>query len=113
MDLGEHVTQCRFLVRDRASQFGSSLDAVMADSGIEVVKAPAAVSAGELLRRTPRVDGPGRAHRSDADLRRATPAPRPCRIRRALQHRAPASGSAAAAATPNIAGSRAGPWQGP
>jgi putative transposase len=40
MDLGEHVTQFRFLVRDRAGQFGSSFDAVMADAGIEVVKIP-------------------------------------------------------------------------
>src|SRR6195952_1880259 len=35
MDLGEHVTQFRFLVRERAGQFGSSYDAVLADARIE------------------------------------------------------------------------------
>ena len=34
---------------------------------------PAAVSAGELLRRTPRADRPHRTHRPDADLQRAAP----------------------------------------
>jgi hypothetical protein len=42
---------------------------------------PAAMSAGELLRRTVRVDGRDRSHRPDADLRRATPAPGSCRVR--------------------------------
>ena len=40
MDLGEHVTRFRFLVRDRAGQFAASFDAVMADAGIAVVKIP-------------------------------------------------------------------------
>jgi putative transposase len=40
MDLGEHVTRFRFLVRDRAGQFTASFDAVLADAGIEVVKIP-------------------------------------------------------------------------
>src|SRR3954464_6643057 len=40
MDLGEHAAQFRFLVRDRAGQFTASFDAVMADTGIEVVKIP-------------------------------------------------------------------------
>src|SRR6476659_6936555 len=40
MDLGEHVARFRFLVRDRASQFTASFDAVLADAGIEVVKIP-------------------------------------------------------------------------
>jgi putative transposase len=40
MDLGEHVAQFRFLVRDRAGQFTASFDAVLADAGIEVVKIP-------------------------------------------------------------------------
>ena len=39
MDLGDHVAQYRFLVRDRAGQFTASFDAVMADAGIEVVNA--------------------------------------------------------------------------
>jgi transposase InsO family protein len=40
MDLGEHVAQFRFLVRDRAGQFAASFDAVLADAGIEVVEIP-------------------------------------------------------------------------
>ena len=40
MDLGEHTVCFRFLVRDRAGQFATSFDAVLADVGIEVVKIP-------------------------------------------------------------------------
>jgi putative transposase len=40
MDLGEHVARFRFLVRDRAGQFTASFDAVLADSGVEVVEIP-------------------------------------------------------------------------
>ena len=40
MDLGDRVADFRFLVRDRAGQFSASLDAVLADAGIEAVKIP-------------------------------------------------------------------------
>jgi putative transposase len=40
MDLGERAARFRFLVRDRAGQFTASLDAVLADAGIEVLKIP-------------------------------------------------------------------------
>ena len=40
MDLGDHVNQFRFLVRDRAGQFTASFDAVLADVGIHVVRIP-------------------------------------------------------------------------
>jgi transposase InsO family protein len=40
MDLGQHVAQLRFLIRDRAGQFAASFDALLADAGIEVVKIP-------------------------------------------------------------------------
>jgi putative transposase len=40
MDLGDHLTQFRFLIRDRAGQFTASFDAVLADVGIHVVRIP-------------------------------------------------------------------------
>ena len=40
MDLGDYLTQFRFLVRDRAGQFTASFDAVLADVGIRVVRIP-------------------------------------------------------------------------
>jgi len=40
MELGDRITQFRFLVRDRASQFTASFDAVLADVGIQVVRIP-------------------------------------------------------------------------
>jgi len=38
MDLGDRITQFRFLVRDRAGQFTASFDAVLTDAGIQVVR---------------------------------------------------------------------------
>jgi putative transposase len=40
MDLDDHLTQFRFLIRDRASQFTASFDTVLADVGIRVVRIP-------------------------------------------------------------------------
>ena len=40
MDLGDHATDFRFLVRDRAGQFTASFDAALAGAGIEAVKIP-------------------------------------------------------------------------
>jgi putative transposase len=40
MELGDRVTGFRFFVRDRAGQFAASFDAVLADSGIHVVRIP-------------------------------------------------------------------------
>src|SRR5437588_5993028 len=40
IDLGDRVTQFRFLVRDRAGQFTASFDTVLADVGIRVVRIP-------------------------------------------------------------------------
>jgi putative transposase len=39
-DLGERTGQFEFLVRDRAGQFTTSFDTVLADAGIRVVKIP-------------------------------------------------------------------------
>jgi transposase InsO family protein len=41
LDLGERAEAFRFLVRDRASQFTTAFDAVLADAGIQVLKIPA------------------------------------------------------------------------
>lgn len=38
VDLGDRITEFRFLVRDRAGQFTASFDAVLADVGIRVVR---------------------------------------------------------------------------
>jgi putative transposase len=40
MDLDDRTTAFRFLVRDRAGQFATSFDAVLADAGIDTVKIP-------------------------------------------------------------------------
>jgi transposase InsO family protein len=40
MDLGDRAADFRFLVRDRAGQFTTSFDAVLAGVGIEAVKIP-------------------------------------------------------------------------
>jgi hypothetical protein len=47
MDLGERAAHLRFLVRDRAGQFTTSFDAVLADAGIEAVKIPQAAHASD------------------------------------------------------------------
>ena len=41
MDLGDRAASFRFLVRDRAGQFTTSFDAVLADAGIQAAKIPA------------------------------------------------------------------------
>jgi putative transposase len=40
VDLGDHVTDFRFLLRDRAGQFAASFDAALTNEGIRVVKIP-------------------------------------------------------------------------
>ncbi|ONI91409.1 transposase [Saccharothrix sp. ALI-22-I] len=40
MDLDDRADDFRFLIRDRAGQFTASFDAVLADTGIQVVKIP-------------------------------------------------------------------------
>jgi putative transposase len=57
MDLDDRTAIFRFLVRDRAGQFTTSFDAVLASAGIETREDPSTLSASRLLRRTLR---PGR-----------------------------------------------------
>jgi hypothetical protein len=40
MNLGEHAADFRFLIRDRARQFTTSFDAVLASTGIQAMKIP-------------------------------------------------------------------------
>ena len=71
MDLDDRATTFRFLVRDRAGQFTTAFDTVLAGAGIDAVKIPRGLR-DELLRRTLRPDRQDRAHRPHPDLRRAT-----------------------------------------
>ena len=69
MDLDDRAAAFRFLVRDRAGQFTTGFDGVLAGAGIDAVKRFRRGAAGELLRRTIRADRPNRAHRPHPDLR--------------------------------------------
>ena len=40
MDLGQHATSVKFLIRDRAGQFTSSFDAVFTAEGIRILASP-------------------------------------------------------------------------
>ena len=83
MDLGDHAADFRFLVRDRAGQFTTSFDAVLADAGIEAVKIPPRSPRAKRLRGKIRAHRPDRGHRPDARssvsgiCRRSWPSTRP------------------------------------
>ena len=84
MDLGDRLTQFRFLIRDRAGQFAASFDAVLADVGICVVRIPPRCPRANC-RRTVRADGQSRTHRPHADLQSTALACGAHKLRSALQ----------------------------
>jgi putative transposase len=103
MDLEEHASRFRFLIRDRAGQFTTAFDAVLSGAGIEVVKIPAAQPTGERVCGTLGAHGPGGGDRPDAHHRATAPARDPGQLCRALQP-APSAPSPEPAATKHRGG---------
>jgi putative transposase len=82
MDLDDHAATFRFLVRDRAGQFTTSFDAVVADAGIDTVKIPPRCPRANCFAERFVLTARTELTKPHADLRRAAPGDRPRRVRR-------------------------------
>ncbi len=99
MDLGERADRFKVLIRDRAGQFTSAFDAVLADAGITVGKIPPQ-STSERLRGKVRRHRTPRGHRPHAHRRGTAPPPNTRSVRPSLQRAA--APPSAAVATPTL-----------
>ena len=88
MDLGDRAANFQFLVRDRAGQFTSAFDAVLARCRYRGGEDPAAQPKGKRLCRKVRAHRPQGGCRPDADLRRTASADDPGPVRGPLQRTA-------------------------
>ena len=99
MDLDDRATTFRFLVRDRAGQFTTAFDAVLAGAGIDAVRIPPRCPRANCF--AERFVLTARTNLTDRILIFGErPADRSCSVQRPLQRPAAASGAATSAATP-------------
>ena len=77
MDLDDRAATFRFLVRDRAGQFTTAFDAVLAGAGIDIVKIPPRCPRANCFAERFVLTVQNRTHRPHPDLRRTAPADRP------------------------------------
>jgi hypothetical protein len=108
MDPDDRAATSRFLVRDRATQFTTSFDAMLADAGIDTVKTPPRCPRANCFAERFRPHRQHRTNRPRPDLRRTPPTNHPCPVQRPLQRPATTSSTATSPATPrsSSAGSR-------
>jgi putative transposase len=100
MDLDDRAATFRFLVRDRAGQFTTSFDAVLAGAGADTVQIPPRCPRANCFAERFVLNRQIRTHRPHPDLRRTPPTDRPRPERRPLQRPAATSSTPASPASP-------------